>query len=243
MLMTIGSTGSTGPTKVNRLWDALSERDDDALTCTACEDALPAYLAAPTGVADPALEAVARHLRSCAHCAALAAELQQLVQQATTATFPARPAAPRPDLTFLAAGEPLQPSSTPSHWWWIDAAGQLLIAFSAELLAAFTPPPLVGVKSAGGADLLHHLTLSAPDLAVAVNVQAATTTGQCTLWVDVNIPSTGGWPHLGGTAVRLWRDTELVAQQTTDAYGKVFFPAVARAELDALRLSIAPMSR
>lgn len=235
--MTIGSTGST---KVNRLWDALHEQADDALTCAACEDALPAYLAAPPGVADPTGDAVARHLRRCAHCAALATELQQLVQQATSATFTARPAVPPPDLTFLAAGEPPQPSSTPAHWWWIDAAGQLLIAFSAELLAAFTPPPLVGVKSAGGADLLHHLTLSAPDLAVAVSVQAATAEGQCTLWVDVNIPSTGGWPHLGGTVVSLWRNKELVAQQTTDAYGKVFFPAVARAELAAIRLSIAP---
>lgn len=236
MLMTIGSTGST---KVNRLWDALHEQADDALTCAACEDALPAYLAALPGVADPIGDAVARHLRCCAHCAALAAELQQLVQQATTATFTARPGVPPPDLTFLAAGE-LAPPAPAARWWWIDAAGQLLIAFSAELLAAFTPPPLVGVKSAGGTDLLHHVTLSAPDLAVAVSVQAATAEGQCTLWVDVNIPSTGGWPHLGGTVVRLWHDTKPVAQQTTDAYGKVVFPAIVRTDLAALRLSIAP---
>jgi len=62
----------------------------------------------------------------------------------------------------------------------------------------------------------------------------------CTITVDVNIPSRGGWPNLANTEVILKQNDIIVATQSTNAFGKAVFERIATAELAKLSFEITP---
>jgi hypothetical protein len=78
------------------------------------------------------------------------------------------------------------------------------------------------------------------DLAVAIAAEEQRDDPtRCTLFVDVDIPSQGGWPNLAGTEVTLKRGDATLEARRTDAYGKVVFEGIAVEDLAALIFEIA----
>lgn len=65
----------------------------------------------------------------------------------------------------------------------------------------------------------------------------------CSITVQVDIPSLGGWPHLGDTAVSLKKDETLLSTKTTNAFGRVIFQGIATSELTRLSFEITPADK
>jgi hypothetical protein len=65
-------------------------------------------------------------------------------------------------------------------------------------------------------------------------------TTHCTITVEVNIPSRGGWPNLADTEVKLKQNELILATQLTNAYGRAVFKEITIAELTKLNFEIIP---
>jgi hypothetical protein len=124
-----------------------------------------------------------------------------------------------------------------------------VIEFSAELIrslqSAAAPPAFATArhKSTQAPAVIYQFTLNdaADDLEVVMMAERARNTpDRCTVTVDVNIPSRGGWPNLAGTRVLLRRQGLLVAEQLTDAYGKAIFSGIM---IDDLSLLVCEIER
>ena len=225
---------------------ALALRSDveDALTCTECEERLPEYvLAAQSGQESEARwQPVAVHLAGCPHCIEARAELELLIEFQEAGPRPAR--TPAPDLAFLRPARS-EPAAAP---WRLDGLGRLIVELTDELLGRLLPPArqptyaLAGLKSAAPGTLFE-LPIEAPEADLNVTIQAEgerAAPDRCTLSVQVEIPSRGGWPHLAGTEVTLRQSIGEPSQEWTDAYGEAVFEGVPIENLAGLVIEVVP---
>jgi glutaredoxin len=234
--------------RVGHLIRALTTDEEDSLTCKECEDLLPDYLQAEReGQAHaPRWRAVALHLETCPHCSAEYATLSDLVALAYGERGVEPTRYPVPELSFLRPDRPPQPIHMP---WRLDELGRLVIEFSAELLrvlqsSAYQPAyATVGLKSKKSSRTLCQLSLKEAVKDMEVTITAEETRDDpscCTVIVEVNIPSRGGWPKLADTEVVLKRDEQELETQLTDAFGEAVFEGIATDDLAHLVFEITP---
>lgn len=62
----------------------------------------------------------------------------------------------------------------------------------------------------------------------------------CALTVAVDIPSRGGWPHLGGTEIILKQNEAIIGTKITNSFGQTVFEGIATDSLGQLTLEIIP---
>jgi hypothetical protein len=222
---------------------ALAMAEEDELTCQACQDALPDFVQA--GQEGQAGEAhwrrVARHLETCPHCSAEYVLLMDGIELAFGEQGVEPPRFPRPDLSFLRAER-----QTARRAWRMDELGRLIIEFSAGLLRALQPPAaqpaFAVVKSDRSSKVLCQFSLKeqVKDLDVTITAEELRDDPHhCTVIVEAEVPSRGGWPNLGGTQVILKRG-EREEIRRTDAFGAAVFEGVATDDLAQLVVEITP---
>jgi hypothetical protein len=139
-------------------------------------------------------------------------------------------------------------------WQPLREAGGVIIRVLAEALntAAFNLQQglhpvdrlaLGRLRTSKSLDALFQLALQEgiEDLEVTVTATVKRSDpNHCTVTIEVNIPSRGGWPNLANTEVVLKRDDSIVATHITDAFGKTVFEKVATDELAKLSFEITP---
>jgi len=224
---------------------ALLSKQEDKLTCSACQALLAEYVDAQImGVeAREELAEIEPHLGVCPLCARAYRELMSAMALAYTEKLPQPASRPRFDFSFLRA-EPEKPSF---RW---DELGRLIIEFSADLLRALQPAPAtqlayVGVKDDKSRRTLCQFALKEAheDLEVTVTAEEAQDDPtQCTVVVEVDIPSRGGWPNLAGIELTLKRGELELETQKTDAFGKAVFEGVSTDDLAHLVFEIMPFA-
>jgi len=236
--------------RIGYLIRALATDEVDRLTCQECQELLPEYLQAEIdGRAHKAKwHVVAFHLETCPHCSEAYAALVDLMGLAYGERGTEPPHYPTPDLPFLKV-EQSAPSQPLMVDWQLDRLGSLIIRFSAELVRALQSPAYrpayaaAGLKSARSRRILCQLSLkeAVEDLEVTVTFEEERDTpASCTVIVEVDIPSRGGWPNLAGTRVTLKRGEEELETQWTDAFGKAVFAGIAGDDLPHLVFEITP---
>lgn len=232
--------------------DSADDLADDVVPCHANQDAIVAYVEAELEQRDvlalyPALHA---QLNSCASCRLVYAELKALLmmEEAGTLVEPSRealfalpflqPTAPTQALEQATAAETPDPIQ-----WLVNELGQMIVALSADFLAALQPPMQPAHLKSSTRDLF---AVTSPAITDDLSVTLAGKTMRrqpdySTITVTAEIPSRGGWPHLGGTTVTLAIGEDLVETRETDAFGKVVFAGIALADLARLRITVEPM--
>jgi predicted SprT family Zn-dependent metalloprotease len=233
--------------RMRHLVRALTSDEEDSLTCRECQNLLPDYVQAEAeGQAhEPRWRPVTFHLETCPHCSTEYAALSELLELAHGERGEEPLRYPVPDLAFLRRKKDRspQPASIP---WRLDEFGRLIIGFSADLLRAFQLPAyqpayaMTGLKSKSSR-ILCQLSLKEAVEDVEVTITAEEMRAdptRCTVVVEVNIPSRGGWPNLAGTEVMLKRDELELDTQTTDAYGEAVFEGIATNDLAHLIFEI-----
>lgn len=221
---------------------AITSRQEDELTCEACRMQLPDYVNAQI-MGDELGENFAKlafHLKVCPRCVQEYRELTVLTGQAYTELLPEADHQPQFDFTFL------ETEKQQTFWW--DDLGRLIITFSEELVnalqAATTGQASAGALSRSRRSEEVHLQLSeeetGKDIAVTIRVKKmADEPTQCTALVDVDVPSRGGWPNLGGIEVLL-KQNDREDKQITDPHGKAFFKGISIEHLADLVFEIGP---
>ncbi len=237
--------------KMEQFLRALAMDEEDLLTCQACQALLPEYLQAETrGQAEEARwHPVAVHLETCPYCSAEYVALLEMLDLAYGEGEREPPHYPEPKLPFLQAELTKEPPES-GRAWYQDALGRLIIEFSAELLralrtSAYQPAHAAGLKSNRAPNILWQFSLKEAVEDMEVTVTAEADRGDsafCTLAVEVNIPSKGGWPYLAGTTVALKRGKTVLGVRQTDAFGLVLFERVLKDDLAHLALEITPRS-
>jgi hypothetical protein len=229
---------------------ALSTEKEDRLTCQECQDLLPDYVQAETEGQAHAKRwhPVAFHLETCPHCSAEYAALTELIELAYGERGEEPPHYPVPELSFLRQKKDklLQPAR---RFWRLDELGRLIIEFSTELLRALGPPTqqpafaVARLKSPQRTLCQLSLKEAVEDLEVTITAEERRDDPQrCTVIVQVDIPSRGGWPHLTDTEVTLKRKELELGTQRTDAFGKAVFEGIATDDLACLVFEITPRS-
>jgi glutaredoxin len=229
---------------------ALTTDEVDRLTCQECQDLLPEYLQAEVdGQAHEAQwHPVAFHLETCPHCSAVYATLHELTELADGERGSEPPHYPVPELPFLRAESVTlaQPLRAP---WRLDELGCLIIEFSAELVRALQSPAYqpayaaARLKSDKSQRVLCQLSLkeAVEDLEVTITAEERREDPtRCTVVVEVNVPSRGGWPNLAGAKVTLKRGELELETQLTDAFGKAVFEGIGTEDLAYLVFEITP---
>ena len=213
--------------RIGYLVQALNSGAVDQLSCQVCQERLPEYATdVAAGQAGGKWRAIALHLALCPHCAAEYDELMELLAQAQGEQGAEPSSYPVLDMSFL--------NPTTSRPWRMEGIGRLVIEFTSELLAglrmsgpALTP---VGLKTDALATELRPFTLigEVEDEDVTITIEPARgESARCTVIVQVDIPSRGGWPNLGGTLVILRRGAVTLGSQMTDDLGNAVFERVA----------------
>ena len=231
--------------RLGHLAQALNIEEEDQLTCQVCEELLPEYLRAET--VEEAGEArwhyVTLHLKTCPSCSEAYATLLDLTELAFEEETEEPSYHPAPDLSFLPKKEP------PPIPWHLDELGHLIVEFSADLLRALQPPAYqpayapVRTKSDPSRRTLCQLSLKEAVEDLELTIVAEETRedpAYCTVMVEVDIPSRGGWPNLADTEVTIKRDNNEIETQLTDAFGKAIFEGVVTDELGQLVVEINP---
>jgi glutaredoxin len=230
--------------RLEQLTQALVTDEEDQLTCQECLDLLPGYLQAePAGQAGEAnWRPVTLHIETCPHCSEAYAALSDLAALAFGEQGEEPPDYPVPDLSFLRP-------KPPEPYWHLDELGRLIIELSAEVVRAFQPPvyrPAFATtrhKSSQSQRTLCQLSLKEAIKGMEVSIAAEETkknAALCTIVVEVNIPSRGGWPHLADTEVTIRRGETHLDTQLTDAFGKAVFKEIATGDLARLTFEIKP---
>lgn len=164
------------------------------------------------GAAAAAYPAFKAHLESCAACSQEYAELKTLLQLEQDGALEALPFAPVFDFSFLGREAQAQPTQeSTERAWHLDAMGRLVIRFTEALLQTLRPPsqPLgYAPQRSASTDTLYSFALeqTVEDLNVVIAVREAQRASPfCTIVVEVEIPSRGGWPNLAATTIVLRR--------------------------------------
>ena len=88
---------------------------------------------------------------------------------------------------------------------------------------------------------MFSLQETVKDLDVTITAEEAhDDPDHCTVVVEANVPSRGGWPHLADTEVTIKRAAMELGTQRTDAFGKAVFERVAANDLAQLVFEIMP---
>jgi len=221
---------------------AMLSKEEDKMGCSACEAQLAEYVDAQIMGIEPAEDfaQIELHLQVCPHCARAYRELMALVTSAYTERVPHPARKPRFDLSFL--------PTKPAEFFRWDELGRLIIEFSAELVRALQPPAYqpahAMVKSPKSSRTLCQLFLKkevGEDLEVTITAEEMRDDpALCTAFVEVNIPSRGGWPNLANTEVTLKRGEVELETQLTDAYGEAIFEGINTDDLAHLVFEITP---
>jgi hypothetical protein len=193
--------------------------------------------------------AVKIHLESCAACQKEYAELKRLLQFEHSQTLHAPPVLATFDFSYLVRETGETPATKPKdvaeHVWHLDEIGRLIIRFSDRLLQTLQAKPqsltYAMERSDEEADLLYQFTLQQviEDRNIAITVsQMRDTSHFCTVIVEVDIPSRGGWPNLTETVVVLKRGITALQTQMTDAFGKTAFRDISTDDLPQLVFEI-----
>ncbi|MDY7075796.1 MAG: hypothetical protein SXV54_02620 [Chloroflexota bacterium] len=236
--------------RMAHLLRALTTDEEDHLACQECQALLPDYLQAEAdGQAEGAQwRPVALHLETCPHCSAEYTALLELIELAYGERGEEPSHYPVPELPFLHREKKRQPRPAGVPWR-LDELGRLIIELSDELVRAFRLPiyqPAYAtptLKSKQSSKTLCHFSLkeAVDDLEVTVTAEEMRADPtRCTVIVEANIPSQGGWPHLGDTEVTLKRDKQKLETQWTDAFGKAVFEGIATSDLAHLVFEITP---
>jgi hypothetical protein len=226
---------------MEHFYQAWATDEEDRLTCQECQDLLPDYVQAETeGQSDaPEWRPLALHLAMCPYCSDEHAALADLLALAWGEAGVEPPGYPAPDLSFLRA----ERQEGNKHWR-LDELGRLIIEFSAELLRALQPPtlqPAYAMTKAQSPRTLCQFSLKTQDLEVVIAAEEQRDDpAHCTVSVEVNIPSRGGWPQLAGTEVILKHDELQLRTQRTDAFGKALFEGIVSDDLARLSFEITP---
>lgn len=232
---------------------AMLSKEEDKMACSACEAQLAEYVDAQIMGIEPAEDfaQIELHLQVCPHCARAYRELMDLMTAAYTERVPRPARKPKFDFSFLPP-EPAKPFDTPAatqdkpfRW---DKLGRLIIEFSAELVRALQPPAhqlaYAMVKSYKSSRTLCQISLKkevGEDLEVTITAEEMRDDpALCTAFVEVNIPSRGGWPNLADTEVTLKRGEVELETQLTDAYGEAIFEGISTDDLAHLVFEITP---
>lgn len=233
--------------RVGHLVRALTLKHEDSLTCGECQALLPDYVQAERDqqAGQSRWKQVALHLQTCPHCSGEYQALSGLVALAYGEQGTDPPYDPVPDLSFLdkKKAERIQIP------WRLDELGRLVIQLSADLVQALRlqtdqmAHAAFSLKSDTSSQVLFQLSLqeAVEDLGVAITAeQRRDDPDHCTVIVEANIHSRGGWPNLAGTQVTLKRDDSELETQLTDAFGQAVFEGIATANLAQLTFEIAP---
>lgn len=232
-------------TNLNHLEPTLSAEQEDTMTCRECEEQLSEYLQAEIEGrgGEGRWQALTFHVKTCPYCSNAYQELTQLLAFASGEQGTEPPAYPTPDLSFLSKKKTdAKPISRPA-WHW-DKWGRLVIQFSAELIDLFRSPAyaMPGLKKADSENILYQFYWQEKmedDLEVSVTAEEVPgNPTYCTLTIEVNILSRGGWPHLADTEVTLKRDDLKLKTDLTDAFGYVVFEGIALEDLSRLIFEI-----
>jgi hypothetical protein len=237
---------------------AILSKQGEKLTCSECKAQLAEYVETQVMGSEPGedLAGIGLHLQVCPHCAQEYRELLVLVTSAYTEKLPQPAHQPKFDFAFLVSS-PIETLETqpakPFRW---DEPGRLIIEFSAGLLRGLQPPALqpayAGVKSEKPRRTLCQLVVkeaaadpstgSGQALEVTITAEEIRDDPtRCTVVVEVNIPSRGGWPNLAGTQVTLKHGEQALETQATDAFGKAVFEGISVDDLAHLTFEIAPV--
>lgn len=228
----------------DQLARAVLSMEADELSCAECRARLPAYHEVEERDTElsAGLSAVAGHLDRCPYCAEEYRALREAMDAWNAGTLPEPEQPPTFDLSFLEAG-------LDKHFRW-DELGRLIIEFSAELVRALQPPApqlgYAGIKSEKSSRTLCELALKEASDDLEVTISAEETRDDpttCTVVVEVDIPSRGGWPNLAGTEVTLKRSEQELESQATDAFGKAVFEGISTDDLGHLVFEITPVKR
>jgi hypothetical protein len=182
------------------------------------------------------------HLARCPHCQA---EFDRLVEFLTEEALPASPSP---------AAEEVPWTQDLGFKWRLGEARQVIIHFLSEVLSQtfsnsrqLPAGRLAYATARRGAEqstrILGQLSLVELGHDLEVTIAAETkpdTSTTCTIIVEVDIPSRGGWPHLAKTEVTLKRKETTLAIRTTDTFGKAIFEGITSAELPLLIFTITP---
>jgi hypothetical protein len=232
---------------------ALSQDVEDPLTCAMCQALLPGYVQTEQDGEgrEARWQPVAAHLASCPYCMLARAELEALLDLAYAKIGQQAEATPAPDLAFLHSSQ--NEASAP---WQLDELGRLTIELTEQLLSTLLPPAhdeparrseAASAYTAAGKSAvqatLFELPIQAPDADLDVTIQAESERAvpdRCTLSVQVDLPSRGGWPHLAGTTVTLKQNGREPAQEWTDSSGRAVFENVPIENLAGLVIEVRP---
>lgn len=222
---------------VRRLRAALLATAIDQLSCADCEGLLPPYLLAEESGAppDPAWADLRLHLATCPRCGDDYLALRELGAIDATAE-PAPPAPGLPDLSFLP--HRAAPAQGP-----IDQLRRLVVAFSADLLAAMraavSPAPALALKSARGPQPIGRLEAGDPaGLSAQLTLAPyGDDPAQCALRVAVSLPGRR-WPDLAGVTIRLDLPGAEPQIRLSDAAGHAEFAPLPLAALDSITLTM-----
>jgi len=198
---------------------------------------------------------LAEHLEICPDCYEEYEDLRQTLDLERQGRLKKPPRPAQFDFSFLKEIQPEPqprdsteaPPKGPTKPFWWDEPGRLIIQFSAELVGTWQPPApqlaYAPVKSDKSSRILCQLPLKevGNDLEVEITAEEMRDDPTlCTVIVEVNIPSRGGWPNLAGTEVMLKRGELEMEAQLTDAFGEVAFEGIRIGDLAHLVFEITP---
>jgi hypothetical protein len=127
--------------------------------------------------------------------------------------------------------------------WRLGEWGQLIAIFSADFIHSLQPAEQQpSFLKASTGDLF---VVSSPDITDNLSVtitakEKRRDAERCSLIVNADIPSRGGWPNLGGSAVTLAVGGHEIERLYTNAFGNVVFDNIAQADLARLSLTVEP---
>lgn len=228
------------------LLEALRTGGADSITCQMCKDRLPEFVEAESEGIEKlhAWLAVTQHLNTCPHCRSEYMALKELITLSTPEIGSTPISYPFPDISFLRQEGP--PTQRSERFWRPSELGNLVIHFSAELLAslAYKPVALQGLKSTSSGALYQISVDEAfSDFDVAIVVEENRRgTGLCTLVVKVT-NSDLDWPQLAGSQVTLMQPGGESTTQETDPYGEAVFQRINRSALPNLTIEVRPFDR
>jgi hypothetical protein len=228
---------------------AIESPDEDRLTCSQCEAALPHYVRAEAeGCAgDSEWQPVQLHLEVCAHCA------EHYSRLAAADAFQDRPATlPEDTVLHDAMKVPAPPSEHASRgWqvavgfrWMVAAAGRLLVQVAAESMGPIVAPTVLaatrGTEEPDRRDDLWHIVLTPQetgDLDVEAIVRRDPQRAD-TCRLSVQVQTRSRWPDLAGVRV-IARAGDWHAEGLTDDGGQVILAGLLSARLRDLEIEVA----
>ena len=214
---------------------------------------LPGYIEMEFNGEDPVSRYPTLHARlaDCEQCQTAYTEIKELLLMEQTGVMVDPPSSAQFDLSYLqhssaqetehSSVESIKERITDGVKWHLSAAGRMWVQLSDHLMANSTSLDIQpAFTKSSGAELFKISSQNlAPDMVITVTGrELQNRPEQCSLAVDVDIPSRGGWPNLAGAEVVLTIEAETVDSKLTDAFGGCLFDGIEKRDLPRVRLQI-----